>query len=260
MTQPDSSSSSITAAESPDRDVEEQKNRQEKASHWSLVFDQTHVTKEVLEWNYKGCGTEKDPYIVEYIENDLRNPMTWTDSKKWTITILVAFVSPQSPKSASNCPTILTESTGNPHSLLRLFSILRLHQRNPLGVPYRRRSRHPRSLPLRPGLRNRSPAMGTNVRTLWPPNTILRHLHDAHSLQCRRSGLAKHPNFDHPAILRWSIRLVTVDEFRGCDCGYVPRQPAGTGDECFRQCAVPRTNPWTNRWRISERDGGLAMG
>lgn len=91
MAQLGSSSSSMTAADTPD--VEAQKNRHEKASHWSLVFDQTHVTKEVLEWKYRGQGTEKSPYVVEYIDNDRRNPMTWTDTKKWVITILVAFVS-----------------------------------------------------------------------------------------------------------------------------------------------------------------------
>lgn len=86
----------MTAGESPDRerDVEALKGRQEKTSHWALVFDQTHVTKEVLEWRYKGAGTEKNPYVVEYIPNDRRNPMNWPDSKKWVITIMVAFVSP----------------------------------------------------------------------------------------------------------------------------------------------------------------------
>jgi hypothetical protein len=92
---PTSSSSSITATESlEERDVESQKSSQKKASHWELVFDQTHVTLEVLNWPYKGAGTEEDPYVVEYITNDRRNPMGFPDWKKWLITILVAFVSP----------------------------------------------------------------------------------------------------------------------------------------------------------------------
>lgn len=94
MPQVYSSSSSATATEPAERDVESQKrNNQQKASHWSLVFDQTHVTPEVVNWPYKGKGTEEDPYVVEYIENDRRNPMLWSQWKKWTITILVAFVS-----------------------------------------------------------------------------------------------------------------------------------------------------------------------
>ncbi|TVY37410.1 Efflux pump [Lachnellula occidentalis] len=88
MAQPDSSSS-ISAGENPNRDVEAQ-TEQDKASHWELVFDQTHITKHILEWDYKGSGTEAEPYIVEYIPNDRRNPMNWTDTTKWTITMLVA--------------------------------------------------------------------------------------------------------------------------------------------------------------------------
>jgi hypothetical protein len=94
MAQLDSSASSTTAMEPPERDVEALKgSTQQKASHWKLVIDQTHVTPEVLRWPYKGSGTEEDPYVVEYIENDRRNPMLFPTWKKWVITILVAFVS-----------------------------------------------------------------------------------------------------------------------------------------------------------------------
>lgn len=94
MAQSNSSASSTTATEPPERDVEAQKGRtQQKASHWQLVIDQTHVTDAVLNWPYKGSGEEEDPYVVEYIENDRRNPMLFPMWKKWMITLLVAFVS-----------------------------------------------------------------------------------------------------------------------------------------------------------------------
>ncbi len=93
MSQPSSSSSSTTAMEQSDQDVEIQKTRQEQASHWSLVKDQIHITTEVLNWPYKGSGTEEDPYVVEYIKNDRRDPLLFPAWKKWVITILVAFVS-----------------------------------------------------------------------------------------------------------------------------------------------------------------------
>ncbi|KAI9050064.1 hypothetical protein LZ554_006209 [Drepanopeziza brunnea f. sp. 'monogermtubi'] len=92
MAQVTSSSSSQTANEASEYDAEAQhKNTQKQSSHWELVYDQTHVTPEVLHWPYKGSGTEKDPYIVEYIENDRRNPMLFPQWKKWMITMLVAF-------------------------------------------------------------------------------------------------------------------------------------------------------------------------
>ena len=64
-----------------------------RTSHWSLVLDQTHVTEDVLNWPYKGSGTDEDPFVVEYIEHDRRNPMSWPMWKKWMITMLVAVVS-----------------------------------------------------------------------------------------------------------------------------------------------------------------------
>src|SRR5277367_4812626 len=74
-----------------DSDIEAQKRRQQPATHWQLVFDQTHVTPEVLHHKYPGSGTHDDPYVVEYIHNDRRNPMLFPMWKKWAITILVAF-------------------------------------------------------------------------------------------------------------------------------------------------------------------------
>ena len=88
----DDTASSMTAHE-PDRnvDVELQKTTQKRPSHWQLVFDQTHVTPEVLGHKYQGSGTHDDPYVVEYIPHDPRNPMHFPQWKKWVITILVAF-------------------------------------------------------------------------------------------------------------------------------------------------------------------------
>lgn len=88
-----SNSDSSSTTMDVDRDLEEQKFVQKEPRHWELVFDQTHVTPEVLNYPYKGSGTEADPYLVEYIPGDRRNPMNFTMLKKWTITILLAFVS-----------------------------------------------------------------------------------------------------------------------------------------------------------------------
>lgn len=58
--------------------------------HIKLVFDQTLVTDAVLTHPYRGSGTTEDPYIVEFIPNDPRNPMLFATWKKWAITMLVA--------------------------------------------------------------------------------------------------------------------------------------------------------------------------
>lgn len=57
--------------------------------HFKLVLSHALVTPEVLRHHYTGGGTEDDPYIVDFLENDPRNPMTFPQWKKWALTILV---------------------------------------------------------------------------------------------------------------------------------------------------------------------------
>ena len=55
------------------------------------VIDQAGVTPEVEKWDYRGSGTDDDPFIVTWIENDPRNPMLYSPVKKWSLTMMVAF-------------------------------------------------------------------------------------------------------------------------------------------------------------------------
>jgi hypothetical protein len=60
-------------------------------SHWKLILDQGIVTHEVANYDYEGSGTEDDPYVVEWMEKDSRNPMTWSQTRKWVSCICMAF-------------------------------------------------------------------------------------------------------------------------------------------------------------------------
>ncbi|OAQ84572.1 multidrug resistance protein [Purpureocillium lilacinum] len=85
-----SSSSSTTAA---DRDVEAQ--RQEapiapKTSHWSVLLDQAGVDDAVLNHKYPGNGTVESPYLVDFLPSDPRNPVTFSKTFKWAITLIAA--------------------------------------------------------------------------------------------------------------------------------------------------------------------------
>lgn len=62
----------------------------EKVSHWRIVIDQALVTQAVLHYPYRGSGTDEDPYLVEFIPDDPRNPMKFPYWKKWVITIVMA--------------------------------------------------------------------------------------------------------------------------------------------------------------------------
>lgn len=59
--------------------------------HFKLILEQGIVTDEIVNYDYEGSGTEEDPYVVEWIENDPRNPMEWNKTRKWVGCICMAF-------------------------------------------------------------------------------------------------------------------------------------------------------------------------
>lgn len=61
-----------------------------KIPYWRKVYDQAGITDEVLHHPYSGSGTEKEPYLVQWIPDDPRNPMLFTTATKWFITLVLA--------------------------------------------------------------------------------------------------------------------------------------------------------------------------
>jgi hypothetical protein len=72
----------------PDRQTHHSDSQ--SVSWFRMVYDQALITPDVQNWQYTGSGTEDDPYVVEWIHNDPRNPMTWADWKKWCLVALVS--------------------------------------------------------------------------------------------------------------------------------------------------------------------------
>lgn len=56
---------------------------------WRVIFDQGHVTQEVIDQKYVGAGTEDDPFQVNWLENDPRNPLAFSSVFRWYLMILV---------------------------------------------------------------------------------------------------------------------------------------------------------------------------
>lgn len=59
-------------------------------SNFQLVRHKAILTPEVLGHPWSGNGTEEDPYLVEWLADDPRNPMNFPQGKKWAYTILVS--------------------------------------------------------------------------------------------------------------------------------------------------------------------------
>lgn len=49
-----------------------------------------HVTPwaNIVDHEYKGSGTEADPYVVAWLPVDPENPLTWGFAYKWSMTML----------------------------------------------------------------------------------------------------------------------------------------------------------------------------
>ncbi|QPG95263.1 hypothetical protein C2857_007919 [Epichloe festucae Fl1] len=58
--------------------------------YWRLVGDKAGITQHVLSHHYHGSGTDSDPYVIHWIPDDARNPMNFSNFRKWLITITVA--------------------------------------------------------------------------------------------------------------------------------------------------------------------------
>jgi MFS family permease len=56
------------------------------------LIDHASVTPEVEAWKYAGSGTDSDPYVVTWIAGDPRNPMLYPAFWKWSIMMLVSFI------------------------------------------------------------------------------------------------------------------------------------------------------------------------
>lgn len=62
----------------------------QKIHFFREIFDQGVVTQEILNHEYAGSGTQDDPYVVMWIpQTDPRNPMFYSQLKKWTLTVIV---------------------------------------------------------------------------------------------------------------------------------------------------------------------------
>ncbi|PKS06097.1 hypothetical protein jhhlp_007931 [Lomentospora prolificans] len=61
---------------------------QNSLPYWSLIFDQCPITQQMRDWKYEGSGTSGDPFVIDWIENDARNPMNLPTPAKWMIVVI----------------------------------------------------------------------------------------------------------------------------------------------------------------------------
>lgn len=53
---------------------------------------QGYATHDMLKANYEGAGTEYDPYLVTFVDNDPVNPAEFSWWKRWIVCLVAGFV------------------------------------------------------------------------------------------------------------------------------------------------------------------------
>lgn len=59
-------------------------------SYLRLIADKARVTQAVYDHKYEGSGTDGDPYVVVWIDDDVGNPQNMKTSTKWLMSMIVA--------------------------------------------------------------------------------------------------------------------------------------------------------------------------
>jgi hypothetical protein len=72
------------------KDVESQ-SMPRSIPHWRMITDQGVLNADIENWHYEGAGTEEDPYVVKWIDNDPRNPFGFSALYRWSIVLFSAF-------------------------------------------------------------------------------------------------------------------------------------------------------------------------
>ncbi|KAJ5797319.1 Major facilitator superfamily multidrug transporter mdrA [Penicillium pulvis] len=78
------------ATEAPPVEGKASSNLPNSVPFWRLVTEPGVVTQAVVDHFYEGSGTDEDPYVVNWLPKDFRNPLQLSTPMKWSITMVAA--------------------------------------------------------------------------------------------------------------------------------------------------------------------------
>jgi len=196
-------------ADKESRDVEASKPQQ--IGYFKMVFDQKVVTDDIVNHAYEGSGTHDDPYVVNWLDRDPRNPQNFPEWKKWWLTGLVAIAT-------LAVAFVSSAYTGGVEQIIRQFGTS--DEVVTLGVslfvlgfavgPLMWAPMSGTSDNLRRHHHDEF-ADGITCRAFRKTKTIHRDICHAYLLQRWGRRIAEHLDSPHPQVLRRRIWLFSLD-------------------------------------------------
>lgn len=212
--------------------------------HLQRVLHQGALNDDIINHPYRGSGTEDDPFLVTWIDNDPVNPMNYSTTMKWSITILVAIAT-------LAVAFVSSAYSGGIAEVLREFQISQIV--GTLGIslfvlgfaigPLAWAPLSGKYLALFISCTRRLLTLPRTVRTSVP---VLWYLHVSHCLQRRCRRLPEHRDSDYPEILGWFFWLLAVDQCWRCHCRHVSCISERFSYESLRCCSDAGTCHWPN--------------
>lgn len=202
----------------------------------------------ILAHEYKGAGTEAEPYIVSWLADDPENPMGYKQSYKWFITVMAATgtlaVSMGSSMLSAAVEDIKKDFPGHNTMLyimvtgkflsspgfpdtrdrVRILLSNREQSSETADIPETDPHRH-----LRSRFRRRSPAVGAMQRGVRPPRHVHLYICAVYGIQRGRVWREEHQRAARHAVLRGNIWLLDDDELGRHHRGHVRGAPARSG-------------------------------
>ncbi len=208
-------------------DVESQQQGHNNPPHWFLVLHPSGVTDAVLHYNYPGEGTPDSPYVVDFLPQDSSNPLQYSTSKKWLITLLqalatlaVAFVSTAYSGGIVEIIKYFHVSTIVAILGISLF-VLGFAIGPLLWAPLSGMSLYSEVTRDTPTSQGRTLLTGNNgTRIPRTADRLLLHLLWPRRLQCRRRWCSEHSDPRHPAFLRRCPWRLAADQRWRRHCRY----------------------------------------
>ena len=238
-------------------------NKRSRIPWHKLLTLQGYVTPEMLVHEYRGAGSEVDPYLITFLDDDPGDPMQFAQWLRWTLCLVVGYVTFSvafiSSAYAGGVRDISKDLGGSAESVtlgLSLFLIGFILGPFIWAPSSGKAITGTRSLHLK--LFDFAQT-NTGNRVVWSPtrpNPLWGRACGPQHCNVLLSGPGRSASAPFPVGCVWRS---SIDKFWRCHCRHLPAKGARARDNSVRTRAAIRPSPRSDHWWICGGHPRLAL-